>query len=100
MTAYRTVPDESNGAVVKGLLARGEVHWLTFTSSSTVRYFFSAVEPKSAMGGVKIASIGPATSAALRELGFSPTVEAKEHTMPGLLEAIVQAEAGAGPTSS
>ena len=44
--AYRTVPDDSNAARVKDLLLRGEVHWLTFTSSSTVRYFCAAVEPK------------------------------------------------------
>ena len=95
--AYRTVPDESSAAVVKDLLARGEIHWLTFTSSSTVRYFFSAVEPKAlAAGGPKIASIGPATSATLRELGLSPTVEANEHTIPGLLGAIIRFEAGRG----
>lgn len=93
VVAYRTVPDDSNAGRVKELLLRGEIHWLTFTSSSTVRYFCSAVEPKSlASSGVKIASIGPATSATLRELGLTPTVEAKQHTIPGLLDALVQSE--------
>ena len=93
VVAYRTVPDDSNAAHVKDLLLRGEIHWLTFTSSSTVRYFCSAVEPQAlSPRRPRIASIGPATSATLRELGLTPTVEAKEHTIPGLLDAIVQSE--------
>ncbi len=92
--AYRTVPDDANAAQVRDLLLRGEVHWLTFTSSSTVRHFCSAVEPKTlASSSVKIASIGPATSATLRELGLAPAVEAKPHTIAGLLDALVQSEA-------
>jgi uroporphyrinogen III methyltransferase/synthase len=78
---------------MRDLLLRGEVHWLTFTSSSTVRYFCSAVGSKALSSGhVKIASIGPATSATLRQFGLTPTVEAKEHTIPGLLNVIVQSE--------
>jgi uroporphyrinogen-III synthase len=51
------------------------------------------------MGGPRIASIGSATSATLCELGLSPTVEANEHTIPGLLRAIIQFEAGRGDHS-
>jgi len=92
--AYRTLPDDSSAAHVKELLGRGEVHWLTFTSSSTVRHFCSAVGPQGLVSsGLKVASIGPATSATLREFGLSSVVEAKEHTIPGLLNAIIQSEA-------
>jgi uroporphyrinogen III methyltransferase/synthase len=91
--AYRTSSDDSNAAHVRDLLLHGELHWLTFTSSSTVRHFCSAVGPKAlSSGNVKIASIGPATSATLRELGLAPTVEAKQHNIPGLLDVIVQSE--------
>jgi uroporphyrinogen III methyltransferase/synthase len=91
--AYRTLPDVSNATQVRDLLLRGEVHWLTFTSSSTVRYFCSAVGLQALISGKpRIASIGPMTSATLRECGLTAIVEAKEHTIPGLLHVIVQSE--------
>ena len=37
---------------------------------------------------IKIASIGPITSRTLRELEIEPTVEAKNYTVDGLVEAI------------
>jgi uroporphyrinogen III methyltransferase/synthase len=62
--------------------------YVTFTSSSTVRFFFDAV------GGelrdeVRLASIGPVTSAALREHGREPDLEATRHDIDGLVEALV-----------
>ena len=50
------------------------------------------VQPKArAMKNVQLASIGPVTSATLRELGLSPAIEAREFTMGGLIRAIVLA---------
>jgi uroporphyrinogen-III synthase len=43
------------------------------------------------VGGLKIASIGPITSATLREHEIEPTVEAQPHTVGGLVEAIQRA---------
>ena len=40
--------------------------------------------------GVRIASIGPVTSATARELGLRVDAEASEHTIPGLVRALVQ----------
>ena len=37
----------------------------------------------------KLASISPVTTATLAELGFQPTAEAADYTMPGLIEAIL-----------
>ena len=42
--------------------------------------------------GCRIASMGPVTSAALRELGMQPTVEAELHTIPSLVQAIARME--------
>ena len=53
--------------------------YVTFTSASTVRFFLAAA---GALDGPRIASIGPATSAALREAGLEPDLEADPHT-PG-----------------
>ena len=38
--------------------------------------------------GIKIASIGPITSDTLRKHGLRVDLEAKEHTIPGLVSAI------------
>jgi len=62
--------------------------YVTFTSSSTVRFFFDAVgdalSPRT-----RLASIGPVTSDALRERGREPAVEATRHDIEGLIEALV-----------
>jgi len=57
---------------------------ITFASSSTVRHFCSMVTETKAMA----ASIGPVTSATLRDLGRDPAVEAHEYTIDGLVQAI------------
>jgi uroporphyrinogen-III synthase len=40
---------------------------------------------------LKLASIGPETSAALAALKLKPRVEAKQHTADGLIQALLQA---------
>jgi uroporphyrinogen-III synthase len=37
---------------------------------------------------MRIASIGPETTKALKKLGFSPDAEAKEHSIAGLVRAL------------
>jgi len=65
-------------------LARAD--YLTFTSSSTVRFFLASAQPGA---DTRIASIGPVTSATLHEHGLTPHVEATRHDIDGLLDAIV-----------
>jgi uroporphyrinogen-III synthase len=69
---------------------------ITFTSSSTAKNFVAllglrkgkkAKRPK-VLEGVLLASIGPVTSATLREVGLAPDIEAHEYTIPGLVHAI------------
>ena len=67
---------------------------VTFTSSSTVKNFVELLGPrrKSALlNGVQTASIGPVTSATLRELGLQVDIAARKFTIPGLVAAIVDA---------
>jgi uroporphyrinogen III methyltransferase/synthase len=66
------------------------VDYVTFTSSSTVRYFVEA------LGGVerfpdaaRVVSIGPVTSATARELGLRVDAEAEQHDIDGLVTALV-----------
>ncbi len=62
--------------------------YVTFTSSSTVRFFFaSAGEALSER--TRLVSIGPVTSEALRERGREPDVEASRHDIDGLVQALV-----------
>jgi uroporphyrinogen-III synthase len=82
--AYRTeIPDNTRANLV---LAR-RPNWITFTSSSTVKNFI-ACAGRDALEGVKVASIGPITSATIREHGLTVDVEADPHTVAGLVAAI------------
>lgn len=78
------------------LEAINQADYITFTSSSTVRFLLDAAEPSP---GVRIVSIGPVTSAALRERGHEPDVEASRHDIDGLVQALVEDAAG-GTASS
>jgi uroporphyrinogen-III synthase len=91
--AYETViPAASKkklAAVLKNPFRRPGV--ITFTSSSTVRNFV-ALMPRAkhnVLSSIQFASIGPVTSATLREMGLPVNIEAGEYTMPGLVRAIV-----------
>ena len=86
--AYRTVQPED--APVRDVLAR-HPHWITFTSSSTVRNFL-AIAGVESLKDIKIASIGPVTSATARQAGLTVDVEANPHTIAGLVDAIHKAK--------
>jgi uroporphyrinogen III methyltransferase/synthase len=96
--------------------ARG-ADYITFTSSSTVRFFMEAAAAAAGEGPggtpgdgqppnqatqlpadrgarlsphTRIVSIGPVTSEALQAYGLSPHVEASQHDIEGLVEALVE----------
>jgi uroporphyrinogen III methyltransferase/synthase len=94
VVAYRTVSDASRAPQVRARLEAGEIHWLTFTSSSTAEFFLGAVPAEVVKkSGAKVASIGPATSATLRRAGLTVAVEAASSTAEGLVAAMIGAEA-------
>ncbi len=84
--AYRTVAEtEDNLEALARLKAEG-ADMITFTSASTVEHFLNL---KVALPeGIKIASIGPVTSTAIKEHGLNVDVEAKDHSIPGLVAAV------------
>jgi uroporphyrinogen III methyltransferase/synthase len=88
VSLYETVA-EPIGASVAGALAGAD--YLTFTSSSTVRFF---LESATAGAQTRIVSIGPVTSDTLRAAGLEPHVEAAQHDIDGLVAAIVADRAG------
>ena len=87
---YETVRDESADSQIDRAAASD---YVTFTSSSTVRYFAEAVGDRWP-AGARLVSIGPVTSETLRELGHAPDVEATRHDPDGLLEALLADAAG------
>jgi uroporphyrinogen III methyltransferase/synthase len=74
---------------IAAALSAGSIDWITVTSSAIARSLAALFGPN--LRQAKLVSISPVTSATLRELGFEPTVEAKEATMNGVVDAIVGA---------
>jgi len=94
--AYETVVPAGSRARLRSVLKNPHrrPHLVTFTSSSTVRNFVTLLgASNSQLRGIRFASIGPVTSATLRELGMNADIEASEFTIPGLVKAIVTAAA-------
>jgi uroporphyrinogen III methyltransferase/synthase len=90
LETYRAVPP----ADVRPRLAAclPVVDLITFTSSSTVRHFFDALQGP-LPDGVRVACIGPITAQTARDLGLRVDIIAQEYTTRGLVEAIVRSRA-------
>jgi uroporphyrinogen III methyltransferase/synthase len=89
VVAYHTRPDRSRRDELAGLLDRGEIDVVTFTSASTVRNLLDALEPDLGLPDhVTVACIGPVTASAARERGLRVDAVATNHTIGGLVEAI------------
>lgn len=84
---YRSVPASDGALAVREALDRGDVDVLTFTSSSTVRYFVDAVGLAPARS-TRIVTMGPITSETARALGLTVDMEAREATIASLVDAV------------
>lgn len=84
--AYRTVPE--TGDVAGGIRRFREegADIVTFTSSSAAKNFAALKLPPPP--SLLTASIGPVTSATLRDLGLPVSIEAQPHDLEGLVNAI------------
>jgi uroporphyrinogen III methyltransferase/synthase len=91
--AYRTVRGGGDARLLRELLEKKMIHYITFTSSSTVRNFVETLnypDLQSLLDGVRLVSIGPITSQAARDLGLAIAIEAAEYTIDGLMEALLR----------
>jgi uroporphyrinogen III methyltransferase/synthase len=91
IACYRTVPETGDITGAAARMLEEGADWITFTSSSTVENFhtrFNLPELLAKYAGLKTISIGPETSKALAKLEVKPTVEAKVHTIDGLVHAL------------
>jgi len=94
--AYQTIVPAGSEEKVREIFSATQyaIDAVTFTSSSTVKNFvmlLKRVEVAIPLPGVKACSIGPVTSATLREYGWAPTVEAEKYNISGLVAATVKA---------
>jgi uroporphyrinogen-III synthase len=104
--AYETVVPEQSREQLRAALAErgrlgsaGVMHAITFTSSSTVHNYVKLLGIRSGKSklvrGLLNASIGPVTSETLRRYGLTVDVQARQYTIPGLIEALIEhAKAG------
>jgi uroporphyrinogen-III synthase len=104
--AYETVVPAGSKQTLRALMddPAERPNVVCFTSSSTARNFAAMlgkgplqalVRPKPTgreSTWTQFASIGPVTSATLREFGLSVHIEAREYTIPGLIAAVVRAK--------
>ena len=94
VTAYRTITPTDAAQRARDAFTEG-VDIVTFTSSSTVRNLLALLEEdggpgREALADSVIACIGPVTSGTARELGLRVDIEAGEHTVDGLSDALIK----------
>ncbi len=83
---YETVGEQLSDATRDAVAG---CDYVTFTSSSTVRHLLAAAGGAGILAGSRVVSIGPITSATLREHGIGVDAEAQRHDIDGLLEALI-----------
>ena len=89
--AYQTIIPPSSIESLRTLLAPpAQLDAITFTSASTAANLAALLDSASLTlpPGLTLASIGPITSQAMHDLALTPTVEARESTIPALVAAI------------
>jgi uroporphyrinogen-III synthase len=90
--AYRNVLPAAAPQQLRHGYARG-LDAATFTSSSSVTHLAEAAQASGIpfpFPNVPAISIGPVTSATLREVGWPPAAEADPHDIPGLVAAVTR----------
>jgi uroporphyrinogen III methyltransferase/synthase len=95
VACYQTVPETEDATGAAASLLEQGADWVAFTSGSTVAQFHARFDLPSLLQKfpqLKTAAIGPETSKALAVLGLQPTVEAKQHTIDGLVAALLAAQ--------
>jgi uroporphyrinogen-III synthase len=87
---YQSVPDTAAGTGLRQQLLDGAIDVITFTAGSAVRAFVRGAGAD-ALRHAAVVTMGPATSAVVRELGLEVCAEADPSTLDGLIQAVVAA---------
>jgi uroporphyrinogen III methyltransferase/synthase len=86
LALYETVIEPLSPAQIEAVT---RADYLTFTSSSTVRNFLAASGGLTGERRPRLVSIGPVTTATLRDHALEPDLEAERHDIDGLIDALV-----------
>jgi uroporphyrinogen III methyltransferase/synthase len=90
--AYESHPSLEGRDRLAKRIGKGEVDCVTFTASSTVENFiraFGAEDAARLLAQTRVACIGPITAETARGHGIRVDAEAREYTISGLIEAVV-----------
>ncbi len=91
LPVYQTVLSAQDPQDILDAISENEIHYLTFTSSSTVDNFFQMI-PAATLAPLRdkltIACIGPITAATLEKHGFTPDIQPEAYTIPALVQAL------------
>jgi uroporphyrinogen III methyltransferase/synthase len=88
----RTEEPQNKSDLMDAMLALGEYDWIVFTSPNGVaaffNYFFKGFDDIRALGNLRIAAVGPATAAKLKELHLRVDAMPEEYLASKVTEAI------------
>jgi len=92
--SYRTVKPEGSKGEIRAMLEKGDIHVVTFTSSSTVSNFMEMFVEEGDrllkwMEKVTVACIGPVTAKTAKERGLFVQITPADYTIEALAKAIV-----------
>jgi uroporphyrinogen III methyltransferase / synthase len=94
ITVYSQIDAIEAESDVMLALTRGEIGFVTLTSANIARALLRSIDEVCQMrirsGAIKLVSISPVTSAAVREMGFDVAAEAEEYTADGVVSALIQ----------
>lgn len=90
VVVYRTLYENAGSEEILKGIEKGCADYLTFTSSSTVTGFISAIgkENIGKLSGIKIVCIGPVTAKTAKDAGLDVAVIAEEHSIEGLIDVL------------
>lgn len=92
----RTEEPENKQDLMDAMLALGEYDWIVFTSPNGVaaffNYFFKGFDDIRALGNLRIAAVGPATAAKLKELHLRVDAMPEEYVATKVTKAIAEFE--------
>lgn len=101
VTVYEQADAVDGAADVLGALRRGEIGYVTLTSSNVARAVLGAfdetIRGRVERGETKLVAISPETGRVVRELGYPVAAEAEEYTADGLIRAVIGLVAAGGP---
>ncbi|WP_045218087.1 uroporphyrinogen-III C-methyltransferase [Desulfonatronum thioautotrophicum] len=92
LPVYRTLPVAKGAEELATALENGEIHYITFTSSSTVTNFFAAISREliqTHRARLQLVCIGPVTEKTLQSHGFQGDIQPENYTIPDMVRALL-----------